>query len=75
VAHTCYFGGARWCRDCGDGVMVEVVVTRETIAADIAALRVKQERLPAHWQERREELAEQIETLVLDWLATGTVGD
>lgn len=29
--HTCYFGGPRWCRDCG-GDAVEVVVAEPTRA-------------------------------------------
>lgn len=48
----------------------EVVVTREVIAAAIAAKRAKQQRLPAHWEKRREEIAAEIEVLVLEWLAS-----
>jgi hypothetical protein len=50
--------------------MVETVTTRADIEARIAELRTKQERMPSHWAERREQVAEEIEALVLDWLAS-----
>ena len=50
--------------------MAETLVTRADIETRIAELRTKQNRMPAHWEKRREELAEEIEALVLDWLAT-----
>lgn len=51
--------------------MVEAVVTRADIEASITALRVKPERMPTHWVERREQLAADIDRLVDDWLSCG----
>ena len=48
----------------------EQVVTRADIEATIADLRAKQNRMPAHWTQRREEVAVELELLVLEWLAT-----
>lgn len=42
--------------------------TREELAEAIAALRAKQDRMPAHWTERRQEVANEIDILVDDWL-------
>ena len=43
-------------------------VTREHIATQIAELRNKQRRMPAHWVERREQVGDEIDALVADWL-------
>jgi hypothetical protein len=71
VAHTCYFGGARWCRDCGDGVMVEVVVTRASIEAYLLA------RIPGvmHMQHHPDnvkwiEAHAELDALLLEWEAS-----
>ena len=44
-------------------------ITREHIATQIAELRNKQRRMPAHWVERREQISDQIDALITDWLA------
>ena len=49
--------------------MPDVIATRAELEARITQLRDKQRRLPVHWEKRREEIAAQIEVLVLDWLA------
>jgi hypothetical protein len=68
VAHTCYFGGARWCRDCGDGVMVEEVVTRASIEAYLLA------RIPSimHMQHHKDnvkwiEAHAELDSLLDEW--------
>ncbi len=43
--------------------------TREQIAAAIAVLRVKAERMPAYWVDRRREIADECDVLVDMWLA------
>lgn len=43
-------------------------LTRDDIAAHIAELRAKQQRLPKAYVEEREEYAQMLEVLVLDWL-------
>lgn len=42
---------------------------RATLAEAIKALRFKQRRLPAHFIAKRDEIAEELETLVSMWLA------
>jgi hypothetical protein len=42
--------------------------TRDRITAEIAALRRKQDRMPAHWHERREQVGDEIDALVEAWL-------
>lgn len=53
-----------------------VVVTddadRATIEQAIRALRFKQDRMPAHWTKRREEVGDEIDVLVDRWLAAGS---
>lgn len=44
--------------------------TRANIEAAIAALRIKQQRMPAHWVDRRAEVADEIDELVEQWLET-----
>lgn len=43
--------------------------SRADIEAAIAALRAKQERMPKAWEKRREEVADEIDALVGQWLA------
>ena len=43
---------------------------RDRIAEEIAKVRAEQKQLPAHWVEKRELLAERLETLVLEMLAS-----
>ena len=50
-------------------VTVETIITREHIAAEIANLRAKQRRMPAHWVKRREQVGAEIDALVEEWLA------
>ena len=45
---------------------------RATLEQAIIALRFKQERLPAHFVEKREAISEEIEGLVRMWLAAGS---
>lgn len=44
--------------------------TRARIEAEIRKTRAEQERLPSHWVEKRELLAERLEGLVQEWLDT-----
>lgn len=44
---------------------------RAAIVRAIAALRAKQDRMPAHWTDRRVELGDEIDDLVDQWLAVG----
>lgn len=46
--------------------------SRADIEAAITALRRKQDRMPAHWADRRAEVGEAIDQLVDDWLATSS---
>ncbi|MGZ6772826.1 MAG: hypothetical protein ACXVIQ_14630 [Ilumatobacteraceae bacterium] len=41
---------------------------RARIEAEIAKARAEQKRLPSHWADRREILAERIDGLVHEWL-------
>lgn len=41
---------------------------RDAIAEEIAKVRAEQVRLPAHWVDKREMLAQRLETLVREWL-------
>ena len=43
---------------------------RDRIAEEIAKVRAEQKQLPAHWVDKRELLAERLETLVLELLAS-----
>jgi hypothetical protein len=43
--------------------------SRDDIATRIAEKRAKQKRLPIHFEAKREELAEEIDVLVRQWLA------
>lgn len=49
-------------------IRVDDHATRETIESAIAALRAKRDRMPAHWVERRQEVADEIDGLVDRWL-------
>lgn len=42
--------------------------TRPQIEQAIAALRAKQDRMPAHWTKRRGEVGDEIDGLVTMWL-------
>ena len=44
--------------------------TREQIARAIAELRRRHKRLPVHFEEQRKVLADEVDLLVLDYLAT-----
>lgn len=46
--------------------------TRAEIEAAITALRAKAERMPAHWEDRRAEVADAIDELVDRWLIAGS---
>lgn len=48
--------------------MTETLVTRADIEAAIVAKRQKQDRMPAHWVERRAQVGDEIDALVEDWL-------
>lgn len=41
---------------------------RATIEQAIVALRFKQGRMPAHWVDRRQQVADEIDDLVTRWL-------
>lgn len=43
--------------------------TRDEIAEAIAHLRARAKRMPAHWAERRQEIADEVDLLVAEWLA------
>ena len=43
---------------------------KEVDRAEIAKTRAQQKRLPIHWTAKRELLAQRLEGLVLDWLAS-----
>lgn len=43
--------------------------TRAAIEREIRSLRAKQDRMPAHWHERREQVGDEIDALVDRWLA------
>lgn len=49
-------------------IRVDDCATRATIEAAIAQLRVKQDRMPSHWVDRRAEVADEIDALVDRWL-------
>ena len=51
-------------------VMIAGRTERARIAEEIAKVRVEQKRLPIHFIEKRELLAERLEGLVKEWLAS-----
>jgi hypothetical protein len=49
--------------------MATKTVTRDDLAHEIAELRARQKRLPVHFEDKREVLAEEIDVLVRRLLA------
>ena len=51
-------------------VMIAGRTERDRIAEEIAKVRAEQKRLPIHFVEKRELLADRLEGLVSEWLAS-----
>lgn len=52
-------------------IRVDDCATRETIEAAIKLLCLKRNRMPAHWDDRRGEIAAEIDALVDRWILLG----
>ena len=52
----------------GDPVTTTQDAARPAIEAKIEQLRAKQDRMPNHWVDRRQEVADEIDGLVDAWL-------
>lgn len=51
---------------------IRASTTRAEIEQAIRELRAKQDRMPAHWVERRAEVGDAIDVLVDEWLEAET---
>ena len=55
-----------------DVLRITATSSRADIELAIASLRAKQNRLPAHWVDRRAEVGDEIDELVGQWLAASS---
>ena len=53
-------------------VRVTDYVDRAELEQAIIALRLKQDRMPAHWHERRQQVADEVDMLVDRWIAAAS---
>jgi hypothetical protein len=53
-------------------VLPRINPSREVITAEIATLKAKHDRMPAHWVDRRLAIMDEIDDLVDAWIAAAS---